>query len=182
MHTSAARVEVDSQRCNGYCKISINLWKCGSCSRPLFTTFFTVRDPCDLKHLAKHMDCIQKVWKFYCTSDDSLHTVKSVSDNTISSTTPDVVNSQDLMDKVADSIEELDIQMYQIISSKAKLDDIFERLEKLNQIGETVVVPISAKIARLERSISNSGVTPYLDSVQEQLNSILLILPDQDHE
>ena len=111
-----------------------------------------------------------------------MHTVKSVSDNTISSTTPDVVNSQDLMDKVADSIEELDIQMHQIISSKAKLDDIFEWLEKLNQIGETVVVPISAKIAHLERSISNSGVTPYLDSVQEQLNCILLILPDQDHE
>ena len=94
-----------------------------------------------------------------------MHTVKSVSDNTISSTTPDVINSQDLMDKVANSIKELDIQMYQIISSKAKLDDIFERLEKLNQIGETVVVPISTKIARLERSISNSGVTPYLDSV-----------------
>ena len=72
-----------------------------------------------------------------------MHTVKSVSDNTISSTTPDVVSLQDLMDKVADSIKELDIQMYQIISSKAKLDDIFERLEKLNQIGETVVVPIS---------------------------------------
>ena len=71
MHTSAAHIEVDSQRCNGYCKISINLWKCGSCSRPLFTTFFTVWDPCDLKHLAKHMDCIQKVWKFYSTSDDS---------------------------------------------------------------------------------------------------------------
>ena len=94
-----------------------------------------------------------------------MHTVKSVSDNTISSTTPDVINSQDLMDKVANSIKELDIQMYQIISSKAKLDDIFERLEKLNQIGKTVVVPISAKIAHLERSISNSGVTPYLDSV-----------------
>ena len=83
-----------------------------------------------------------------------MHTVKSVSDNTISSTTPDVVNSQDLMDKVADSIEELDIQMYQIISSKAKLDDIFERLEKLNQIGQTVVVPIYTKITHLERSIS----------------------------
>ena len=83
-----------------------------------------------------------------------MHTVKSVSDNTISSTTPDVVNSQDLMDKVADSIEELDIQMYQIISSKAKLDDIFERLEKLNQIGQTVVVPIYTKIAHLEQSIS----------------------------
>ena len=72
--------------------------------------------------------------------------------------------------------------MYQIISSKAKLDDIFEWLEKLNQIGETVVVPISAKIARLEQSISNSGVTPYLDSVREQLNCILSILSDQDHE
>ena len=78
--------------------------------------------------------------------------------------------------------EELDIQIYQIISSKAKLDEIFEWLEKLNQIGETVVVPISAKIACLERSISNLGVTPYLDSVQKQLNCILLILPDQDHE
>ena len=96
-----------------------------------------------------------------------MHTLKSVSvsNNTISSTTPDVINSQDLMDKVANSIEELDIQMYQIISSKAKLDDIFERLEKLNQIGQTVIVPISTKITRLERSISNSGVLPYLDCV-----------------
>ena len=111
-----------------------------------------------------------------------MHTVKSVSDNTISSTTPDVDNSQDLMDKVADSIEELDIQMSQIISSKAKLDDIFERLEKLNQTGQTVLVPISTKITCLEWSISNSGVKPYLDSVREQLNCILSILPDQDHE
>ena len=94
-----------------------------------------------------------------------MHTVKSVSDNTISSTTPDVDHPHILMDKVADSIEELDIQLYQIISSKAKLDNIFERLEKLNQTGQTLQVPISTKISHLERSISNSGITPYLDSV-----------------
>ena len=94
-----------------------------------------------------------------------MHTVKLVSDNTISSTTPDVEHPHVLMDKVANSIEELDIQLYQIISSKVKLDDIFERLEKLNQTGQTVRLHISTKITHLERSISNSGVTPYLDSV-----------------
>ena len=36
------------------------------------------------------------------------------------------------MDKVAESIEELDLQMYQIIFSKSKLDDIVEKLEKLD--------------------------------------------------
>ena len=50
-----------------------------------------------------------------------MHTVKSVSDNTISSTKPDVVNSQDLMDKVADSVKELDIQITKLSLAKLNL-------------------------------------------------------------
>ena len=89
-------------------------------------------------------------------------------------------NIQFLMDKVAESIEELDLQMYQIIFSKSKLDDIVEKLEKLDQSGLTVQLPVSTRIVHLEWSISNLGVTPYLDSVHDQLNHILSTLPSQD--
>ena len=71
MRTFAATADMESQCCQGYYQNTLKLWKCGSCSRPLFTTFFTVCDPCDLKHLAQHMDCVQKIWKFYSPSDDS---------------------------------------------------------------------------------------------------------------
>ena len=70
MSTSAARVEVESQWCDGFCKVKLSLWKCSSCDHSLLTTFFTVCEQCDVKHLARYLDRIQKAWKFYVTSDD----------------------------------------------------------------------------------------------------------------
>ena len=70
MSTSAARVEVESQWCDVFCKVKLSLWKCSSCDCSLLTTFFTVREECDVKHLARYLDRIQKAWKFYVTSDD----------------------------------------------------------------------------------------------------------------
>ena len=70
MSTSAARVEVESQWCDSFCEVKLSLWKCSSCDHSLLTTFFTVREQCDIKHLARYLDGIQKTWKFYVTSDD----------------------------------------------------------------------------------------------------------------
>ena len=72
MSTSAARVDIESQCFDGFCQVKLTLWKCGSCDCSLLTTFFTVREQCDVKHLAKYLDRIQKTWKFYVTSDDLL--------------------------------------------------------------------------------------------------------------
>ena len=63
MKTSAARVEVESLHCEGYCQVKLTLSKCKFCDKPLFTTFFKVRDPADVKHLAKFLDSVQRIWK-----------------------------------------------------------------------------------------------------------------------
>ena len=52
-------------------------------------------------------------------------TIKSISDSTVSNTNSDNYDPHDLMGKVGYSIEQLDIILYQVISCKSKLDEIF---------------------------------------------------------
>ena len=52
-------------------------------------------------------------------------TIKSISDSTVSNTNSDSYDPHDLMGKVGYSIEQLDIILYQVISCKSKLDEIF---------------------------------------------------------
>ena len=59
-----------------------------------------------------------------------MHTIKYISDNTVSSTTPDTHDPHDLMGKVSKSIETLHIILYQVISCKSKLDQIFRQLSQ----------------------------------------------------
>ena len=71
MRTSSARVDIESQRFQGYCQVKLTLWKCGSCPNPLFTTFFTVHESCDLGHLTQYLDLIQNKWRLYSNAEDS---------------------------------------------------------------------------------------------------------------
>ena len=71
MSTSSAKMDIESVHCDVYCDLTITLWKCSSCTQPLFTTDFLVREECDLKHLACFLDRIQRVWKFYFLTDDT---------------------------------------------------------------------------------------------------------------
>ena len=71
MRTSSARVDIESQRFQGYCQVKLSLWQCGSCPHPLFSTFFTVRESCDLAHLAQYLDLIQNKWRLYSNAEDS---------------------------------------------------------------------------------------------------------------
>ena len=71
MWTSSAHVDIESQRFQGYCQVKLTLWKCGSCPHPLFTTFFTVRESCDLGHLAQYLDLIMNKWRLYSNTEDS---------------------------------------------------------------------------------------------------------------
>ena len=70
MRHSTARVEVESTRCHGFFQIKLRLGKCSFSNRTLFTTFFTVRDKSDLKHLAHYLDLIQRMLIYYTTTDD----------------------------------------------------------------------------------------------------------------
>ena len=71
MQTYSAHVDIESQRFQGYYQVKLTLWKCGSCAHPLFSTFFTVRESCDLGHRAQYLDIIQDKWRLYSTEEDS---------------------------------------------------------------------------------------------------------------
>ena len=99
-------------------------------------------------------------------------TIKSISDSTVSSMNPDNYDPHDLMGKVGYSIEQLDIILYQVISCKSKLDEIFRHLSICSEENRSVSICVGSKIVRIEQSISNSSVGAYLDLIYHKLNSV----------
>ena len=72
-------------------------------------------------------------------------TIRSISDSTVSSTTPDSYDPHDLMGKVGNSIEQLDIILYRVISCIWKLDETFQHLSWTSEDSRSVsigVVPV----------------------------------------
>ena len=65
-------------------------------------------------------------------------TNKSITDSTVSSTNPDNYDPHDSMGKVGYSIEQLDIILYQVISCKSKLDEIFRHLSICSEENRSV--------------------------------------------
>ena len=76
------------------------------------------------------------------------------------------------MGKVGYSIEQLDIILYQVISCKSKLDEIFRHLSISSEENRSVSICVGTKILRIEQSISNSSVGNNLDSIRDKLNSV----------
>ena len=100
-------------------------------------------------------------------------TIKSISDSTLSYTNRDNYNPHDLMGKVGYSIEQLDIILYQVISCKSKLDEIFQHLSTINEENQSVSICVGSQIVCIQQSISNSSVRTYLDSIHGKLNCVL---------
>ena len=67
-----------------------------------------------------------------------MHKVISLLDNTVSSRNPKTNPPQSLMDRTADTFEELDIQLYHVTCYKAKLYEIFDKLASLTLQSEHV--------------------------------------------
>ena len=99
-------------------------------------------------------------------------TIKSISDSTVSNTNSDNYDPHDLMGKVGYSIEQLDIILYQVISYKSKLDEIFWHLSICSEENRSVSICVGTKIMHIEQSISNSSVRTYLDWIHDKLNSV----------
>ena len=82
----------------------------------------------------------------------------------------------DLMSKVAVSLEQLDIQIYEILSAKSKLDQIFSKLAACEEGGTAVSIAASAKINQLGASIENSSYTSHLQALNLISESLQLDL------
>ena len=73
MKDSRARVEVDSQRHEGFCIVKITLWKCRSCPKHLylFRTLFYVRGQRDITNLQRHLDALVSSYSVSTPSESS---------------------------------------------------------------------------------------------------------------
>ena len=100
--------------------------------------------------------------------------IKSVGDNQVSY--PGNLRTTDLMSKVAVSIEQLDIQIYEILSAKSKLDQIFSKLAACEEGGTPVSLAAGAKINQLGASIENSSYTSHLQALNVRSESLQLDL------
>ena len=98
-------------------------------------------------------------------------TIKStcISDNTNS----DSSDPHDLMGKVGYSIQQLDVILFQVISCKSKLDEIFRHLSDCSEQIRSVSIGVGTKIVHVEQYITNSPVRTYLESLYDKLNSVV---------
>ena len=97
--------------------------------------------------------------------------IKSVGDST-----PGNLRTTDLMSKVAVSREQLDIQIYEILSAKSELDQIFSKLVACEEGGTAVSLAAGAKINQLGASIENSSYTSHLQDLNLRSESLQLDL------
>ena len=124
-----------------------------------------MRESCDLGHLTQYLDIIQNSLKKTLLNPEQLHfilltgmhtiTIRSISDSTVSSTTPDSYDPHDLMGKVGNSIEQLDIILYQVISCKSKLDEIFRHLSQTSEDSRSVSVGVVSVDKFKDRVMAN---------------------------
>ena len=81
-----------------------------------------------------------------------------------------------LMSKVAASLEQLDIQIYEILSAKSNLDQIFSKLVACEEGGTAVTFAVGAKINQIGASIENSSYTSHLQALNVRSRALQLDL------
>ena len=106
-----------------------------------------------------------------------MHKVTSISQNIVSSTTPKTFPLTDLMNRTANTIDDLGVDLYHLTCCKAKIDDIFDKLAALSLHSETVSCELASDIVRLNQTISNSGVRSFYISVYQRLIELSATLP-----
>ena len=107
-----------------------------------------------------------------------MHKCICTGDNHVSSTTPESYSAERIIDSVSSTIEDLDIQLYNIITCKSKLDEVMKHLNKLCENHRSVPIPIATEIMRIKRSFSNSGVGPCMESFRSTLTRLLSSIAD----
>ena len=100
--------------------------------------------------------------------------IKSVGDKHVSN--PGNLRATDLMRKVAASLEQLDIQIYEILSAKSNLDQIFSKLAACEEGGTAVTFAVGAKINQIGASIQNSSYMSHLQALNVRSRALQLNL------
>lgn len=100
-------------------------------------------------------------------------TIKSMTCSNNTCTNSGSSEAHDLMGKVAYSIEQLDVILFQVISCKSKLDEIFRHLSDCSEQNRSVSIGVGTKILNLEQYITNSPIGTNLEVLHDKLNSVV---------
>ena len=105
-----------------------------------------------------------------CNNDNNS---KKCDCHTVSSTTPEKLDVDSLVDRVLHLTSKLESDIYHIVLIKSKLTQISEKLIEANANELSVDLTIVSDIRLLEQKICESGINPVLKYIESCADSFL---------
>ena len=111
-----------------------------------------------------------------CNNDNN---TKKSDCHRVSSTTPEKLDVDSLVDRVLHLTSKLESDIYHIVLIKSKLTQISEKLIEADANDLSVDLAIVSDITLLEQKICQSGITPVLDYIESCSDTFLDSLKDR---
>ena len=98
---------------------------------------------------------------------------KKLQSKAVSSTTPDKIDIDSLVERILMLTHKMDSDIYDIVSIKSKLTEVSEKLIEANANGSKVDMSILSDIKLLEFKIGESGINAALNFITNSVGSLL---------
>ena len=98
---------------------------------------------------------------------------KKLQSGIVSSTTPEKIDVDSLVDRILNLTHKLDLDIYEVVLIKSKLTEVSEKLIEANAHGSTVDMSILSDIKLLEYKIGESGINATLIFIKNFVDSFL---------
>ena len=98
---------------------------------------------------------------------------QNVQSRKVSSTTPEKIDVDSLVDRILNLTHKLDSDIYEVVLIKSKLNDISEKLIEAHANGSKVDMSILSDIKLLEFKIGESGINASLNFIRNSVDSLL---------
>ena len=98
---------------------------------------------------------------------------QNVQSGKVSSTTPEKVDVDSLVDRILNLTHKLDSDIYEVVLIKSKLTEVSEKLIEANVNGSKVDMSILSDIKLLEFKIGESEINAALNFIKNSVDSLL---------
>ena len=98
---------------------------------------------------------------------------QNVQSGKVSSTTPEKIDVDSLVDRILNLTHKLDSDIYEVVLIKSKLTEISEKLIEAHVNGSKVDMSILSDIKLLEFKIGESGINASLNFIRNSVDSLL---------
>ena len=106
-------------------------------------------------------------------------TPKKLQSQKVSSTTPEKIDLDTIVDRILKLTHKLDSDIYQVVLIKSKLTEVSEKFIEANANGSRVDMSIISDIKLLEFKISESGINAALNFIENFVDSFLSSLQER---